>query len=204
MKKKTSIKVMICFILIGIVLFGFLGYRVYKDFFNNDKVRKQIDSIDFYGYTLSDKDKDVYKKYFKDLTKTLNQKPIDYSEYAKLISKLFIIDLFTLDNKKGSTDIGGLEFIHKDLKENFKENEGATLYKFMENNLNGDRTQKLPVVKDVEIESITETTYKYKDVDYEGYNVSAKWTYEVDLGYQTSMKLTLIKDKDILYIVKGE
>ena len=74
----------------------------------------------------------------------------------------------------------------------------------MENNLNGDRTQKLPVVKDVEIESITETTYKYKDVDYEGYNVSAKWTYEVDLGYQTSMKLTLIKDKDILYIVKGE
>ena len=121
MKKKTSIKVMICFILIGIVLFGFLGYRVYKDFFNNDKVRKQIDSIDFYGYTLSDKDKDVYKKYFKDLTKTLNQKPIDYSEYAKLISKLFIIDLFTLDNKKGSTDIGGLEFIHKDLKENFKD-----------------------------------------------------------------------------------
>lgn len=204
MKKKTSIKIMIMFILIGIVLFGFLGYKVYNDFFNKNEERKQIDSIEFYGYTLSENDTDIYKAYFKELTKVLNEKPINYSDYAKTISKLFIIDLYTLDNKLGSTDIGGLEFIHKNLRENFKENEGATLYKFTDNNLNGDRTQKLPKVKDVEIESINETTYKYKDVEYEGYLVKAKWTYEVDLGYQSSIKLTLIKDKDILYIVKGE
>ncbi len=204
MKKKTSIKIMIIFILIGIALFGFLGYKVYNDFFNKNEERKQIDSIEFYGYTLSENDTDIYKTYFKELTKVLNEKPINYSDYAKTISKLFIIDLYTLDNKLGSTDIGGLEFIHKNLRENFKENEGATLYKFMDNNLNGDRTQKLPKVKDVEIESINETTYKYKDVEYEGYLVKAKWTYEVDLGYQSSIKLTLIKDKDILYIVKGE
>ena len=204
MKKKTSIKIMIIFILIGIALFGFLGYKVYNDFFNKNEERKQIDSIEFYGYTLSENDTDIYKTYFKELTKVLNEKPINYSDYAKTISKLFIIDLYTLDNKLGSTDIGGLEFIHKNLRENFKENEGATLYKFMDNNLNGDRTQKLPKVKDVEIESINETTYKYKDVEYEGYLIKAKWTYEVDLGYQSSIKLTLIKDKDILYIVKGE
>ena len=204
MKKKTSIKIMIIFILIGIALFGFLGYKVYNDFFNKNEERKQIDSIEFYGYTLSENDTDIYKSYFKELTKILNEKPINYTEYAKTISKLFIIDLFTLDNKLGSTDIGGLEFIYKNLRENFKENEGASLYKFIENNLNGDRTQKLPKVKDVEIENINETTYKYKDVEYEGYIVKAKWTYEVDLGYQSSMKLTLIKDKDILYIVKGE
>lgn len=204
MKKKTSIKIMIIFILIGIALFGFLGYKVYNDFFNKNEERKQIDSIEFYGYTLSENDTDIYKTYFKELTKVLNKKPINYSDYAKTISKLFIIDLYTLDNKLGSTDIGGLEFIHKNLRENFKENEGATLYKFMDNNLNGDRTQKLPKVKDVEIESINETTYKYKDVEYEGYLIKAKWTYEVDLGYQSSIKLTLIKDKDILYIVKGE
>ena len=174
MKKKTSIKIMIIFILIGIALFGFLGYKVYNDFFNKNEERKQIDSIEFYGYTLSENDTDIYKTYFKELTKVLNEKPINYSDYAKTISKLFIIDLYTLDNKLGSTDIGGLEFIHKNLRENFKENEGATLYKFMDNNLNGDRTQKLPKVKDVEIESINETTYKYKDVEYEGYLVKAK------------------------------
>ena len=204
MKKKNDIKVIVMFILIGILLFGFLGYKVYNDFFNKNEERKQIDSIEFYGYTLSENDTDIYKSYFKELTKILNEKPINYTEYAKTISKLFIIDLFTLDNKLGSTDIGGLEFIYKNLRENFKENEGASLYKFIENNLNGDRTQKLPKVKNVEIENINETTYKYKDVEYEGYIVKAKWTYEVDLGYQSSMKLTLIKDKDILYIVKGE
>ena len=147
MKKKTSIKIMIIFILIGIALFGFLGYKVYNDFFNKNEERKQIDSIEFYGYTLSENDTDIYKTYFKELTKVLNEKPINYSDYAKTISKLFIIDLYTLDNKLGSTDIGGLEFIHKNLRENFKENEGATLYKFMDNNLNGDRTQKLPIIK---------------------------------------------------------
>ncbi len=204
MKKKTDIKILIILTLIGLVLFGFLGYKVYNDFFVDKSVHKQIDSIGFYGYTLSESDTEVYKTNFKELTKVLNEKPINYTEYAKLISKLFIIDLYTLNNKLGSTDIGGLEFIHKDLRENFKENMGASLYKFMENNLNGDRTQELPVVKEVNIEDVTETKYKYKDVEYEAYLVTTKWTYEKDMGYQTSMKLTLIKDSDILYIVKGE
>ena len=204
MKKKTSVKIMICFILIGIILFGFLGYKLKNDFFKKDETRKQIDSIGFYGYTLSENDTEAYKSNFKELTNILNQKPIDYGEYAKSISKLFIIDLFTLSNKLGSTDIGGLDYIHKDLKENFKENEGSSLYKFIENNLNKDRTQELPTVKEVTIENITQTNYKYKDTEYEGYLIDAKWTYEKDLGYQNSMKLTLIRDNDILYIVKGQ
>lgn len=204
MKKKTDIKILVFLTLIGIILFGFLGYKVYNDFFNNKTEHKQIDSIGFYGYTLSESDTNVYKTHFKELTAVLNEKPINYTEYAKLISKLFIIDLYTLNNKLGSTDIGGLEFIHKDLRENFKENIGSSLYKFMENNLIGDRTQELPIVKEVTIEDIKETTYKYKDTEYEGYLVNAKWTYEKDLGYQSSINLTIIKDNDILYIVKGE
>ena len=204
MKKKTDVKIIIMFILIGIVLFGFLIYKVKKDFFTSNNEHKQIDSIGFYSYTLSERDTGIYKSNFKELTKVLNEKPINYIEYAKTISKLFIIDLYTLDNKLGSTDIGGLEFIHKDLKENFKENMGASLYKFIENNLNNDRTQELPIVKEVTINDITETKYTYKDVEYDAYLVNVKWIYEKDLGYQTSIKLTIIKDNGILYIVKGE
>ena len=204
MKKKTDRKIIVFFVLIGITLFGFLGYKAYNDFFVDKTERKQIDSIGFYGYTLSENDTNVYKTNFKELTKILNNKPIDYTEYAKTMSKLFIIDLYTLNNKLGSTDIGGIEFIHKDLKENFKENIGASLYKFMENNLNGDRTQSLPIVKDVEVKSIEETKYKYNDTEYDGYKVNVSWNYEKDLGYQTSMELTIIRDNDILYIVKGQ
>ena len=203
-KNKNSTIVTIIFIVIGLGLFGYLGYRIYNDFFKLGTVHEQVDSIELYEYTLSTNDTDIYKTYFKELTAILNEKPINYSEYAKCISKLFIIDVYTLDNKLGSTDIGGIEFLHKDLRNNFKENMGSSLYKFIENNLNGDRVQELPVVQDVEIENITETKWIYNDKEYPGYLVSAKWTYEKDLGYQDSIKLTIINDNDILYIVKGE
>ncbi|UKI58885.1 MAG: hypothetical protein L6V81_05955 [Clostridium sp.] len=106
------------------------------------------------------------------------KKTIDYNEYAKLISKLFVIDLYTLDNKLASTDIGGLEFLHNGLKDNFKENMGSTLYNFVESNIDGKRTQELPIVKDVEVSDVFETKYTYNKTEYDAYIVSTNITYE--------------------------
>lgn len=203
MKKNKGRGVIVIFIIVGIILFGYLGYRVKNDFFKGSE-RKKLDSIELYGYTLSKNDTEIYKTYFKELSKVLNEKTIDYTEYAKLISKLFVIDLYTLDNKLASTDIGGLEFLHKDLKDNFKENMGSTLYNFVESNIDGKRTQELPIVKDVNVSDVFETKYTYNKTEYDAYIVSADITYEKDLGYPKSMKLTIIKDNNILYIVKGE
>lgn len=203
MKKNKGRGVIVIFIIVGIILFGYLGYRVKNDFFKGSE-RKKLDSIELYGYTLSKNDTEIYKTYFKELSKILNEKTIDYTEYAKLISKLFVIDLYTLDNKLASTDIGGLEFLHKDLKDNFKENMGSTLYNFVESNIDGKRTQELPIVKDVNVSDVFETKYTYNKTEYDAYIVSTDITYEKDLGYPKSMKLTIIKDNNILYIVKGE
>lgn len=203
-KNKSDVLTIVVFVIIGVILFGFLGYRVYNDFFNKPDAKKELDSIGLYGYSLHDRDSKAYQDTFKELSKTLNADNIDYKNYATLASKLFIMDLFTLDNKLGSTDIGGLQFIHKDLKENFKENMGNTIYKYVEINIDGKRTQQLPTVKDVNISDVFETKYKYNNKDYDAYIVSASWDYEKDLGYQNSMKITFIKDKNILYIVKGE
>ena len=203
MKKNKGRGVIVIFIIVGIILFGYLGYRVKNDFFKGSE-RKKLDSIELYGYTLSKNDTEIYKTYFKELSKVLNEKTIDYTEYAKLISKLFVIDLYTLDNKLASTDIGGLEFLHKDLKDNFKENMGSTLYNFVESNIDGKRTQELPIVKDVNVSDVFETKYTYNKTEYDAYIVSTDITYEKDLGYPKSMKLTIIKDNNILYVVKGE
>ena len=203
MKKNKGRGVIVIFIIVGIILFGYLGYRVKNDFFKGSE-RKKLDSIELYGYTLSKNDTEIYKTYFKELSKVLNEKTIDYTEYAKLISKLFVIDLYTLDNKLASTDIGGLEFLQKDLKDNFKENMGSTLYNFVESNIDGKRTQELPIVKDVNVSDVFETKYTYNKTEYDAYIVSTDITYEKDLGYPKSMKLTIIKDNNILYIVKGE
>ena len=204
MKKKSDIITIIIFLLIGVALFGYTGYRIKNEFHKEEVVEKKLLSLDLYGYSLRERDSELFKTNFKELEKALNENPINYSTYAELASKLFVIDLFTLDNKLTSTDIGGLEYIHKDLKENFKENMGATLYKNVVSNLDGKRTQKLPIVTSITSEDPVTTSYKYNGKEYEAFTVNLNWEYKEDLGYETKLKVTLIKDSDKLYIVKGE
>jgi hypothetical protein len=202
-KKKTDLFVIILFILIGVGLFGYTGYVAYKSITDTPTKTKELISLDLYGYKLNDKDTELFSSTFKELEIVLNEDSIDYSKYAELLSKLFVIDVFTLNNKLASTDIGGLDYLHKDLKENFKENMGATLYKNVENNLDGTRTQKLPEVSSISVTSIEETKYTYEKEEFDGYNVSLSWEYVEDLGYEKSIKLTLIRDNGKLYVVKG-
>ena len=202
-KKRIDVFIIVLFILIGVGLFGYTGYVAYKSITDTPTKTKELRSLELYGYKLSDTDTELFSNTFKELELVLNEDIIDYSKYAELLSKLFVIDVFTLNNKLASTDIGGLDYLHKDLKENFKENMGATLYKNVENNLDGTRTQKLPEVSSINITSIEETKYTYENEEYDGYNVSLSWEYVEDLGYEKSIKLTLIKDNGKLYVVKG-
>ena len=199
---KKNKKVLALLILIGVILFGYLIFRVRNDFFKKQD-KTVVDSIGLYGYTLEKTDTKLYESYFKELSKILNEKTIDYEKYAEYLSKLFIVDTFTLNNKLASTDIGGTEFIHPDLKENFKENMGNNMYRNIEVNLDGKRQQELPIVKDVTIDTIKEDKAKYNGKEYDGYIIKANIEYEKDLGYQTEIELTLIKDDKILYIIKG-
>ena len=204
MSKKQDIKNIVLFVLVGLIIFGIVGYKAYNDFHKPSVTEKKLMSLDLYGYTLGENDTKIYKDNFKALEATLNEKPINYEEYAKTMSKLFIIDVFTLSNKLSSTDIGGLEFVHKDLKENFKENMGATLYKNVEINIDGKRKQTLPEVTSIEASEVKETKYTYNKKEYEAYIVTLKWEYKQDLGYQSTIRLTLIKDDNKLYVVRGE
>lgn len=202
MKKNKLGKII--FILIGVVLVSLLIFKLITDIRGSEPENKKISSIELYGYTLSKSDTKLYKDNFKELESILNKDSIDYTEYAKSISKLFVIDVFTLNNKLSSTDIGGLEFVHKDLKENFKENLGATLYKNIEINLDGKRTQDLMKVSSVTVDNVFETVYKYNEKDYKAYLVTLSWEYTKSNDYQKSIKLTIINDNDKLYVVKGE
>lgn len=203
LNKKRVFYTLVILILIG--LFGVTAYKVAEDMGSNDKekqVKQTMDEISPYGYKLDDRDTSTYKKYFKQLKKVLKQDTIDEEAYAKLLTKLFIVDFYTLDNKLASTDIGGLEFIHKKLVENFKLNAGETMYKHVESDLYGERKQELPIVKAVKIEKIEKTTYTYKKQDYEAYEVTALWNYKKDLGYDTNATFILIKDNDKLNVVE--
>lgn len=162
----------------------------------------ELDSLELYGYTLNDMDTELYKKYFEELKEILKQDEINMEDYASTLTKLFITDFYTLDNKITSSDFGGLEFIHLDLIENFKLNAGDTLYNHIKNNLYGDRVQDLPIVKEVTISDVTQSEYIYNEQKYDAYKVNANWNYEVDLGYENSGVFYLIKDNNKLNIVE--
>lgn len=206
--RKINFKRIYYFVSIALLLIVLLiiGVKVYFDFFadvdNPVETREKLDSLELYGYTLDDEDTELYKSYFNELKKVLNENDIDNEKYASLLVQLFVVDVYTLNNKLTSTDIGGLEFIHTDMVENFKINLGDTMYNTIESNLYGDRTQSLPVVSEVTINSVEEYNYNYNDQEYEGYLVSASWKYESDLGYENSASFVLIDDNNKLNIVE--
>lgn len=204
-KNKLFYFVMISLILVVIIIIGlkFTFEFLVKDD-KNVVTKKELDSLELYGYTLDDYDSDLYKEYFNDLKSTLNNKEVNYEDYAKEIVKLFVSDFYTLDNKLTSSDIGGVEFIPSDMVENFKMHAGDTMYNHVKTNIYGDRVQKLPIVKSVEVTNIENITYTYKDKEYSAYKVSARWEYQEDLGYKNNEIFTLIKDNNKLYIAVGE
>ena len=163
LNKKRLFYVIIVSILV--VLFAVVGVKVGMDVSNTKpkQVKKQLDEITPYGYKLDDRDTAIYKKYFESLDKVLKEKPIDNEKYAKGLTKLFIVDFYTLDNKLASTDVGGLEFIHKNLVENFKLHAQETVYKTIKSNLYGEREQELPIVSEVVIDKVTKSTFVYNE-----------------------------------------
>ena len=81
-----------------------------------------------YDYYLEDNATEYYKELYNNLKDILKEEEINDEEYAKIVSKLFITDLFTLNNKVTSSDIGGLQFIHNDFKEDFINIAKTTIY----------------------------------------------------------------------------
>ena len=205
MKKiKIDTIITILFILLGICLISYVGYTIYNDFFKKTTENVVIKNLELYGYSLQESDTELYKNEFDNLSNILNKETVNYEEYAKSISKLYIIDFYTLSNKISNTDIGGLEFIYPDSLANFKLKAKDTMYKYIEVNYNGKREQQLPEVSEVNVEEIKEDKYKIGEEEFNSYIVNANWTYMEDLGYQTSTKLTIVKDGSKLYIVESE
>ncbi len=198
MKKNKLLIVVILIILIlgGLYLLNF-GKKPEKI---KSKITKTIEN---YNYNLYDNSTKNYKDLFDELSKVLSSDTVDEKKYVELISKMFIIDFYTLSNKTTNMDIGGLQFVHKDVVDNFKEKATATIYKFVETNIYGDRKQELPKVKEVTIERIEQKNFKYnKTSDSNAYFVKVNWAYEKDLRYETSKNLIFVHDDKALSLVE--
>lgn len=204
-KKNKLVLIILSTLVILTIVVIILSLTTKKDNQEQDaKEAKKVDVIDKYGYYLEEDATDYYKSLYKELKDITNKDEVDYEEYAKIVAKLFVTDVFTLDNKVTSSDIGGLQFIYPDFREDFIKINQTGLYSNILSNIYNDRVQELPIVNEVNIDLVKETTFNYNNKEYKGYLVEVSISYEKDLSYPTTYKLTIIKEDKYLYVAKGE
>lgn len=209
-KKKRKIKKIIWILLavtIAIITSIIIFILLKKDNNTDDPVNKPVEIVDKmenYDYHLDENATEYYKTLYNELKEVLNKEEVNEEEYAKIVSKLFVADLFTLDNKLTSSDIGGLQFVYTDFKEDFINIAKTTLYSNVESNIYDDRNQELPIVSDVQIDNIETSSFNYQNNKHDSYKVTVSITYQKDLGYPSKYKLTLIKNDKHLQVVASE
>ena len=197
-KKAKIIIVIVVLLIIGCVVWHF-GFRP-KSKVSEAQV---VSEIEKYGYQLHDNKSKEYQALFKELEKVLKEDVVDEKKYAELISKMFILDFYTLDNKVAKTDVGGADFLHPDELDDFLEKAMDTVYKYVQSNIYNERKQELPYVKKVTVEDISNTSFDYLDTtDENAYKVKVNWEYAKDLGYENEATITLVHDDIKLVIVE--
>lgn len=205
MKLKKKVKRFLIILLIVIV--AAVGGFVFYEMTNTSKVTIKkatvLNEIKEYGYTLKSNKSKAYKKEFANLATILNSDSVDEKAYLKSITKLFILDFYTLSDKVANTDVGGVDFIHTDAKTNFLEKAEDTIYKYVENNMYGGRRQSLPTVQDVTVEDIQNVSFTLnQETDTNAYQVTVSWTYTEENDYQNKATLTFAHEGKKLSLVE--
>lgn len=208
MQKKT--KIIIAFIIVVVAIIGgILTYKLIMKKTPEEKppvtnVTTVTNKIENYDYTLDDRDTKLFQEKFEELRKVLESETVDQKAYAQTLSELFIIDLYTIDNKISQYDIGGLEYLYGAARESFRSKVLDSLYKTVEDNSYKTRKQNLPIVETIEVISVTPSTYTIDKEKKTSYEVLLNWTYKEDLGYDKKGIVTLIADENKLSVIAYE
>lgn len=193
-------------IILLVLTLSIVGVYIYTENFNKDKnvngKSVVVDKISEYNYTMDERDSKIFKSNFKELKKVLKNKDISYDKYAEYLAKLYIIDLYDINNKINKYDVPCLEYIFSSEKDKFSSMIKENFYSSLVDNSNKDRKQELPEVKSIELVSVSKKDVKLKDTSYEGYTVNLKWTYKKSMGYDEKAEVILVKDKGKLFVVK--
>ncbi len=203
--KRKPKKILI--IIVMLIILVALGVAAYLLVFNKEEVKeaKVVSKIDHYGYELKSNKSNKYKKLFKELQEVLSAKDVDEKKYVKKITEMFIVDFYSLGDHISKTDVGGVDFVHPDVLENFIVNAEDTIYKYVESNIYGQRKQELPIIDSITIDSVDSDTYSYGEtIDDNAYIVKASWKYSdaSSSDYQTSANFIYVHDGDKLQLVE--
>lgn len=209
-KKNSLKKLFFCIVFVVLIM---LVYYVYDSFFkdkNGVTAPKIVDEIKLksINYVVNENDTKLFKKNFEELKKVLNEKKIDNKKYAEAISKLFVVDFFTLSNKTSKNDVGGVQFVYSSYKSDFVDYARDGMYKRVNNSIEDGNNSGLPTVSSVNVSNIEEVDPSaiFSNIDFGedkvGYEVTLDWTYKNNDDYQDSTTLTIVNDGKKISVAK--
>lgn len=170
-----------------------------------EKVENKVIELENYDYYLHGNATSYEESLAKELKKILSSDSVNFEEYAKTITKMFVSDLFTLNNKNTSSDITSSQYVYIDYQETFKTKIKNTMYANIEIDLDGKRNQDLPEVTNVTINNITNNSFSYNNevLDDKAYYISVSIEYNKNLGYPTEYEVVLVRNDKLLQVVKA-
>lgn len=199
--KKNKKRIIILVIVLVLIIGGISAFFLLKDKDTPEDNNKVVTTAGY--YELKDNNTEYFKTLFNQLKQILNEEELDEEAYAKIIAQLYLADLFDLNSKTSSSDIGGLQFVYEPFRSDFTKLAKESIYATVENNIDGKRKQDLPVVHSVNVGEIKKESFVYNETsDPDAYYISMVITYEKSLGYQEDATLVLIHNDDRLEIAK--
>lgn len=194
-------------IVLVVSLIGVISFFVLKDKENkteSETTKTNTQEIAGYGITVDDLDSEYYRVEFAKLKENLESGNIDNDAYAESIAKLFLIDLYTIKTKINKYDIGGIEEVIPEARDNYVTNVTDTIYKYVEDNTNGKRNQSLPVVSEIKINNVKTSEFKLNNSNTKlpSYVFDAEIIYSSDLGYDTKVEVTVVNRDNFMYVVE--
>ncbi len=206
MKKNTKFVVVYTIVisLLVIVVGGFFALEAKSN-------KSKVDSVGVIKenefYTLRSNATEYQKLLYKELTDGLKEG--NDAVNAEHISKNFIADFYTWTNKKLINDVGGLQYIQKDMVANVSYQAQDGLYNDVAYYISKDQIKDTLEITDVKtsvqkVEFIR--TIDKEKVSMDAFEVLTSWTFKdssllnVD-EYQQEARITVIKEENGLYSI---
>lgn len=158
--------------------------------------KEKIKIVENSVYETPKKPTEEMKKVYNQLSKALDGS--DDAKKAELVGVNFAYQFFTLSNKTGNEDVGGLTFIPEASREEFKQYAVSYYYGNYKTVVNQHGKDSLPYVKSHKVTGVEATQLIYNDQTYDGYFVKLKLTYKSselkEKQLKTTMTLQVIPD----------
>lgn len=182
------------------------GYFIVMGYLNQSSV-KTVNSISSNEYyLLRSNATDYQKEIYKELTTALEQKPQDEKQVAQLIAKNYVADFYTWTNKINTQDVGGVQFLHNEIRKPVRDQALETFYNDMNYYLEKGLISSSLEVSD-STASVTKRKYQVdKETDAEAFVVDIKWNYKESPSlniskYQKEAQVYVVKDEQGIYSI---